>query len=313
MTGPKDPQLTYAYISRRGLAFFIDLLICLPFAAIVADAISSIGINSPPSQIYFVILACYFIGLTSHNFNATLGMRISGLRVIRTDGENQHIWQAVFHTASKFATLYAVITIANASVKKEDLVIALIGCVLLLIPVFHPRKQALHNLLLNTLVLYGHSESKYDGVHFVDKEANPWGWTSIVRSSGELLFLLLFLGTLHVGVSAIHDRDLFSRTVYTLNKTHDLKIQIEEFYLQNAHFPENDAEFSQIPQISFPDGGGAHLKKEGVIQIWFEVLPEFKNGTILLTPNKPTDEHAMQWTCTSNNIKKHWLPSTCRN
>lgn len=313
MTEPKKPQLTYAYITRRGLAFFIDMLICSLLAAGIGVAISSIGISSTlPSWIYFTVIACYFIGLTSQRFNATLGMRVSGLRVIRIDGENQHIWQAVFHTASKFVTLYAIISIAPASVKNEDLIIAIIGCFLLLIPVFHPRKQALHNILLGTLVLYGDSKSNSDGKHLVAEEPNRWERASIVRSSGELLFLLFFLGILHVGFSAIHDRNLISRTIYALNKTHDLKIQIEEFYLQYEHFPENDAEFGSIPQISFPDGGGARLEKDGVIRIWFDVLPELKNGNIWLSPDKPNDNQAMQWACTSNNIKKYWLPRTCR-
>jgi len=314
MSELKQSHVVHASIARRGLAFFIDLILCSLLAAGIGAGTQSIGINSPlPSWIYFTLFACYFIVLSSHRFNATLGMRISGLHVIRCNGKNQFVWQAVLHTISKFATFYAVISIAPASVKNEDLLIASLGVILLLIPVFHPKKHALHNILLGTQVIYGDMPIVSNEQHIIIEDQQYWAIASIFKTLGEALFILFFIGVLHIGFSATHNRDLIARTIYALNKTHDLKIQIEEFYLYHKHYAENKTELSEFSQIAFPDGGGARVEKDGVIRIWFDVLPELKNGNIWLTPNKPNDDQIMEWNCTSKNIKKNWLPSTCRN
>ena len=139
-----------------------------------------------------------------------------------------------------------------------------------------------------------------------------WGWKSIVKTCGNLLCLLVFLGVFHIAFTAYHDRNLISRTIYALNKTHDLKIQTEEFHIHYKHYPENETELSEFSQIAYPDGGGARLENGGAIRIWFDVLPELKNGDILLTPDKPINDAPTQWTCTSSHIKKQWLPRHCR-
>jgi len=307
-------QLSYASLSSRAMAIIVDWLLCAIFAAGMQASIESVHINiEVPFWVYFSIFALYFVGLISRRFNATLGMRLMKLRIIRLDGQNLEVWRAALHVVCKFATLYALIIMVVATVKSDNIIVGVIGFVLLLILVFHPRRQALHNILLGTQVLYGNSQLACHAENINNEKRYDWhNWKSIAKAVGDLCLLIFFLGILQISTSAYHDRDLISRSYYALSRAQELQIPIEGFYNHYGHFPVSAEERAEIPVIAFPAGGGARLDNDGEIRIWFDILPELKAGVICLIPEHEKDKGFIHWTCKSKGIENKWLPNLCR-
>lgn len=135
-----------------------------------------------------------------------------------------------------------------------------------------------------------------------------------------LLLSIMFLVGLFVLVTMpiYKDKNLRYRVNYAVGMAmSNLQPIVEEFYVHNGRFPEKDSELNVISEITFPAGGGCRIEQGGRIRIWFDTLPELKEGEIWLTPHeKSNDGKTVLWTCDGTGRGKdlinRYLPHRCK-
>ncbi|MDF1779334.1 MAG: RDD family protein [Rhizobiaceae bacterium] len=127
--------------TRRIMAFFIDyalvLALCVPVAIVIFFlGIFSFGLGWALYSVLFVIVALPYVGLTlGGSKQATPGMQITGIRIIRTDGARVDPMLAMVHAVLFWA----------GNVILTPLV--------LLVSLFLDRKRLLHDVLLGVVIL----------------------------------------------------------------------------------------------------------------------------------------------------------------
>ncbi|MDP2120730.1 MAG: RDD family protein [Hoeflea sp.] len=129
--------------TKRVLAFFIDyaivLALCVPVAVLIFFiGIFTLGLGFFLYPILFLLVAIPYIGMTMGGPNqATPGMRMMGIRVVRLDGRPVDFMLAIVHGVL-FWALNAVLT-----------------PFILLATLVLNRKQTVHDWLLGTVVVRG--------------------------------------------------------------------------------------------------------------------------------------------------------------
>ena len=127
--------------TKRVLAFFIDyaivLALCVPVAILIFFiGIFTLGLGFFLYPILFLLVAIPYIGLSMGGPNqATPGMRMMGIRLVRLDGRPVDFMLAVVH-AVLFWALNAVLT-----------------PFILLATLVLDRKQTVHDWMLGTVVV----------------------------------------------------------------------------------------------------------------------------------------------------------------
>jgi uncharacterized RDD family membrane protein YckC len=127
--------------TRRVFAFLIDyavvLLLCIPVSFVIALlGIATLGAGWLLYSIMFPAIAIIYVGSTLGSpAQATPGMQMQGIRLVRTDGKQIDGLLGVVH-----AVLFW-----SANVLMTPLI--------LLVSLFTERKQTLHDLLLGTVVV----------------------------------------------------------------------------------------------------------------------------------------------------------------
>ncbi|WP_419910726.1 RDD family protein [Hoeflea sp.] len=126
--------------SRRILAFFVDyalvIALCIPGAILIFFiGLFSFGLGWVLYSVLFAIVALPYVGFTMGGIRqATPGMQIMGVRMVRTDGRMVDPMLAMVH-----AVLFWVGNVVFIPI--------------LLICLVTPRKQLLHDLLLGVVVI----------------------------------------------------------------------------------------------------------------------------------------------------------------
>ncbi|RST87372.1 RDD family protein [Aquibium carbonis] len=126
--------------TRRVFAFLVDYLIigllCIPFAILIAVlGVVTLGLGWALYGVLGPMVALIYIwGTLGSGKQATVGMRMMGLRLDRLDGRPVDGLLAVVHTVLFWA--------GNV----------LLTPLILLAPLFLDRKRTLHDLLLGTVV-----------------------------------------------------------------------------------------------------------------------------------------------------------------
>ncbi len=127
--------------SRRIMAFLIDyalvLVLCVPAAVIVFFlGLFSFGLGWALYSVLFVIVALPYVGLTLGGpRQATPGMQIAGVRMVRSDGGRVDPMLAMVHAVLFWA--------GNV----------ILTPLILLVSLFADRKRLLHDILLGVVVV----------------------------------------------------------------------------------------------------------------------------------------------------------------
>ena len=141
-----DPDLDtwqrYAGVrSRRILAFFIDfaliIALCIPVAVLIFIlGVFTLGLGWMLYSVLFAIVALPYIGMTMGGVKqATPGMQVQGIRMIRTDGGRVDPMLAMVH-----AVLFYVGNVIFTPL-------------ILLVSLFTDRKRLLHDIILGVTVI----------------------------------------------------------------------------------------------------------------------------------------------------------------
>lgn len=141
VAAPDDWRAYSGVLSRRVLAFVVDymivLLLCIPAAVVVFFlGIITLGLGFMLYPALFVIVALLYFGLTLGGPNqASPGMRMAGITVLRVDGRQMDFMTAMVHTVL-FWLINSVLT-----------------PLILLAGLFIERSRLVHDLLLGTVVV----------------------------------------------------------------------------------------------------------------------------------------------------------------
>ena len=136
-----DPAAYDGVLSKRVVAFLVDWLIVLLLCAVAYVVVTFVGVLTLGLgfllyPVVFFAVALPYIGFTLGGpEQATPGMRMMGLKMIRIEGGQVDFWLAVVHTVLFWA--------GNA----------VLSPLVLLLALFLDRKQTLHDRLLGVAMV----------------------------------------------------------------------------------------------------------------------------------------------------------------
>jgi len=108
------------------------------------------------------------------------------------------------------------------------------------------------------------------------------------------------------------DRELRSRIGYALSGTVDLRLGLQEVYLDEHRWAMVESDLGVATKADYPDGGYYELEDDGVIRIRFTVIPKLKKISLVLVPTWKEDE--FDWECrVEGEISPPILPAVCRD
>lgn len=288
-----------------GTAFYLILMVFMVVVAIVVAGGAAAGLDSdePPTWIfaayfgamllYYVAAGFYYSLQESSVHQATLGKRALGIKVVDLQGRRLSLRAAVgrwFATALSYFTLY-------------------IG---FLMAAFTQRKQALHDIVANTLV--------------VDR----WAYTATPeRQQRELsgcliaviVAFMLMIGVAVLGIlaaiaiPAYQDYTVRAQVSMAMSEAAPLKLTVHEFQAQNDACPVNgeggikQASDYVSPFVASIDVGEMEDTGGCGIQLTLRNLPATgEDGQRLWLELDPASGN---WQCSSE-IANKYLPIHCR-
>ncbi len=136
-----DPAQFEGVLSRRAMAYIVDILILIGIAIVYHLASGLIGLLSfgllygPLVALAALVPVAYHTLTIGGPQSATIGMRLFGLEVRVWNGGRPGYLQALLHTIVFFFS------------------IGITGGLILLVPLFHNRHRCLHDIICGTLVV----------------------------------------------------------------------------------------------------------------------------------------------------------------
>lgn len=322
MSTYKSPNAAplFAEFGVRMGGIAVDLFIVFFLAtASVQNVLTGVGL--PESYHFSVVLTFVFLYFTASwasPMRATPVQLLFGLRVVDESGERLGWGRAGLRSLVLLALVVAAMALYRFPTNYVFVALGLISHLLLFLAAVTPNRQAVHDLLARSLVVnrtalknperHGRlCEHVADKDPITRKQRRP----SIMSMTGNLIVLAVPMFLLSTATQVANDKNMRSRIAYAYSETRDLRAAIEMHYIDRDVFPARDEELGVIPTGRYPAGGYYELEDRGVIRIRFEVRPELKNGSIVLTP-VPSDER-INWQCNvSGDIRPRFLPAMCR-
>ena len=293
-SAPKPATLIYAEFKIRLFASFLDSLLILvgiiSLGLVTAIAIAFTGRDQILSNETFtttllIVIAisslCYFILLESSASGATIGKRWLNIKVIDINGQRLSI--------KRSAARLIAHTLSHLPLE--------IG---FLIQPFTPRKQALHDMLTGTLVVYTEDSKKI----------------SIYASLLVILIALLvptlaFFSTAGIPMYQQYIQEVQIGNGMSVGKSASLAVS--RFYANNGRVPADIMDVGRKIKTS-PHVAGIILNPEnGELTVHFSetVRKAIKGKTLLFSPSLATDQSII-WKCSSKDIEARLLPEDCK-
>ncbi len=288
--------VVYGGFLRRWVALIVDAIILyLPLMVVAAVMGAVLGPamegNSAAGLLYLMWLLCvpcYYAFLESSSWQATLGKRLLGIKVVDLEGQRISFGRALgrwFAASLSYLTLYIGFLLAALT----------------------DRKQALHDFIASTLV--------------VDR----WAYTdSPERQQQRLpaLVIVLILGLVlivplsilaAIAIPAYNDYLLRAKGAEVLGSASPAKLAVTEFVFSESRCPQDWAELPRGSQPVSPligeslvgefDGGGCGIE----IKLANSAPAKLAGNHFYLS----FDSDSNAWTCSSD-IDSRYLPSGCR-
>lgn len=286
--------IVYAGFRVRLLAALLDILviasglilISLIFAALIAYSGRDQVLHNEWAIAFFygaiiMLSASYYILMESGADAGTLGKHWLNIKVLNTNGER---------LTTKRATARFVLHFLSHLPLQLGF----------LIQPFTPRKQALHDLLSHTLVVYSNDSRKI----------------SIYAS---LLVIFFAISMPAIALFATAGIPLFQQQVQKVQFNNGLEAgkaatrAVAQFYIDNGRLPadiyETGKKFTTSPHVA----GISINQGNGQITVSFSevVRKGIKNKSLFFTPAQAAD-HSIIWKCNSSDIEPRLLPDNCK-
>lgn len=288
--------VVYGGFMRRWVALIVDsIVLILPLgvvaALIIPAAVGAAGEDGGAAVMYLLWLLVapfYYASLESSEWQATVGKRLIGIKVVDLEGRRIGFGRALgrwFAASLSYLTCYIGFLLAALT----------------------ERKQALHDFVAGTLV--------------VDR----WAYTASPekqqqRMSGLVVALIVFVVALvpiailaAIAIPAYHDYTIRAKATEVLAAAGPAKTALTEFVIGDGSCPGDWSQLTGNVQPSSPligeslvgefEDGGCGM------QITFAntAPPKLAGKDLFLT----LDSESMNWSCSSN-VEARYLPSSCR-
>jgi uncharacterized RDD family membrane protein YckC len=317
---PRDVASLFAEFGVRmgGIAFDLFVVFFLT-TALMQHVLTAVGIPDRyyvPVALTFVFL--YFTVSWASPMRATPVQFLFGMRVVDEAGERLGWARASLRSVVLLALVVAALALYKFPSNSVLVLLGLISHLLLLLAAVMPNRQAAHDLLARSLVVNRtalKSAERHGRLceHVADKDPHTRRQRrpSIVSIVANVIVLGIPMILLSIGTQVANDKNMRSRVAYAYAETRGLRTEIELRHIENDEYPGQHEELGVSRSGRYPDGGYYELENDGVIRIRFEVRPELRNGSIILTP-VPSDDRT-NWRChVEGDIEPRYLPALCR-
>ncbi|MBF0471657.1 MAG: RDD family protein [Gammaproteobacteria bacterium] len=204
----------FATLGMRLEALGIDLIITAILFGVIAVAIFALNLALPSwfyPLLFLLVIEILFSWQCRTPQQGTLGMRQYGLRLLDLKGETPSLAMMLWRTALMLVSFATVIYIpkgfAHIYVPGEviPIVIAVIGVILVLVPFYTPRKQALHDLLTGTVVVRSPQPLASEQRVVIEKQEWSYHRFSPLRLMRDLVLVMTLLIGLFLLLSYVNN------------------------------------------------------------------------------------------------------------
>lgn len=311
----------FASFGARMLALGIDCMVIIFLAAAINDhLLASAGLRAADNRsIVLVLFVTYFAVSWASPLRATPGQLLFGMRVVDLAGNALRFPRALLRSIAVTALIAAAYVSIVRPSEAWPLAISIAAYAAVFLAAVTPNRQAAHDFLAGTVVV--HRRSLADGqrreqllshIAEIDPATYRARKPHALRMLRDAVILAVPALTLVSAAQVMEDRELLVRTYYAYNAVAALRSAVEAHYAAHREWPDSAQQLGLPVRESYPDGGYYELEDDGVIRIHFEVLPELREGTIIVSPGAAGDE--IEWRChAEGNIRQHHLPMVCRD
>jgi len=293
----------FAGFWKRWLAYIIDgiLFSSLFFLAIFLMTGSLFNYSSSGEKevmaifglfiFYFPAWWLYFALMESSAFQGTLGKKIVGIKVTDINGQPINFGQA---TGRHFSSLLSGLSFD-------------IGY---LLAAFTARKQALHDMIANTLVV----NKRYDSVQIRVASENPGSGMSVGGIIGIIfLVLLLPIGGIiaAVAIPAYQDYTIKTQVSEAIIDSQFVQNSITEHAADTGYWPTNFQQLGMTEQQLETEQYQLQLHTEGGYRLIFRKPKSIVDARIEFRAIL-IESGDYEWRCTSDDLKTTYLPINCR-
>ena len=308
----------FADFGVRMAAIAMDTFIVLYLAQLVLNGVLvEIGMQAVDHRpITLVVMFVYFVAFWISPMRATPGQFLLGMRVVSLQCNRLTPRDAALRGAA-LAALFAGITMSIATYSYLT-VIALPACLLILLAAVTPNRQAGHDLLsgslvVNRIALNSPEHNALLHQHLADRDPQTLSRRrpSIFSMFVNLAVMAAPIFLLITTAGVMKAKDLSYRTHYAMQEVHDLQMAVEDFHAKHRRLPQPGDALAVATTARYPAGGYYQLEQDAAIRIQFEIKPELKHGSILITP--AVSGRRIDWHCRAQgDIKLRDLPRECR-
>jgi uncharacterized RDD family membrane protein YckC len=311
----------FAEIAVRIVAYGADMIVILFAMIFLSDHVFSVIDLSEElhKPIWVLLLIAYFILSWTSRLRATPSQFLLGMRVLHETGRPLSMREATIRSVALVAlwgfALFALKQFFGPGVWLKIAAVAL----LLYVPSITARRQGPHDFLAHSVVVNRRAMRAADGekrMHeflanrerAVSKAARP----SIHKMAVDAIALAVPLFVMVTVFQVGHQKNMQGRVFYATTETQEMKHMAMAWFETNGEWPRDEAELGRPLRHNYPAGGYFELQEDGVIRIQFEILPEFKDGSILLEPRVRDGE--VTWQCRAvGDFERPYLPASCRD
>ena len=312
------PARLFADFGVRVAAILMDVFIVLLLTGALHDHLQApTGVAVDKRYLLAGNLFAYFTAFWICPICATPAQFLCGIRVVDDRIERLSLGTAAMRSAALVALLAAASMVLIVPLSYLSLV-ALVAYGLLFLAALTPYRRAGHDLLARSLVVNRialkypmYSQLLRELNEDCDPDSRDQLRPAILSILGNLLILAVPL-VIMVNIAMIaQNRDMQYRTGYAIEQVRFLKVAVEDFYAQHSYLPGPGQQLGIPNTARYPAGGYYELEPDGVIRIRFEVIPELRDGSLLMRP--VTGDNGTTWQCSiEGHIQRSFLPAACR-
>ena len=312
----------FAEIAVRIVAFGVDLILVLFLMVFLNDhVLSTFYINDQFQTVAWVAaLVGYFTVSWISPLRATPTQWLFQMRVLHQSGAPLSLREALIRSVALVGLWGFALFVLNRFFIEPAVWLKIIGVALLLyVPSVTARRQGLHDFLAQSVVVNKRSlrsdaaeQEMYEFLKNPDPALRRSSRPAIHKMIIDAIVLAIPIYLVTMGIEMAHFKNMYARTAYALGEARQMQTAVSAAYEVKGEWPSTEEELGRPLRHNYPAGGYYQLEEDGVIRIQFEVLPELKNGSLLLEPRIEDGEVIYQCRAIGD-MEWRFVPRFCRD
>ncbi len=312
----------FAEIAVRVVAFGVDLILVLFLMLFLNDhVLSAVHVNDQlQTAAWVAILVGYFTLSWVGPLQATPTQWLFQMRVLHKSGAPLSLREALVRSVALVALWSFALFVLNRFFTEPGVWLKIAGVVLLLyVPSVTARRQGLHDFLANSIVVNKRAlrsdAAEHDMHEFLkapDPQVRRSSRPAIHKMVVDAVVLAIPIYIVTMGIEVAHRKNMYARTAYALDEARQMQTMVRTSYEVTGQWPATEEELGMPLRHNYPAGGYFQLEEDGVIRIQFEILPELKNGSLLLEPR--IKDGKVIYECRAvGDFMWRYVPGSCRD